>query len=182
MNIVILNGSPRKEGNCSILLKRIKQGFMGISSYHNIDFIDLDNHSLKPCRACEVCETTSGKCVIKDDTNGIIAKVLDADVLILGSPVYWWGISSQLKIIIDKFYCFTGIREKIKPKKIGAVTVGAEPLGEKQYKLIRDQYECIFNYLGWQIVFHKSVSAYKKGEVLSDTTLLDSCSQKAKLF
>jgi len=146
-------------------LRTIEESFRSKFPDSEIFFFSLDKKNLTPCRACDVCETTSGKCISRDDTNEIIAKVIEADVVLFGSPVYWWGVTAQMKTIIDKFYCFAGNRKKMKSKQIGIVTVGADGIEEKQYKLISDQYQCIFNYLDWNIVFNESVSAFNKGDV-----------------
>lgn len=61
---------------------------------------DLD---VRPCRACDACRETA-KCVQRDDMQRLYQDVLEADVLVLSSPIYWWGVSAQLKAFIDRWY------------------------------------------------------------------------------
>lgn len=171
MKVLILNGSPRKNGNTAALLNRISETLSVTKPEVTVETIELDRRTINPCRGCDACLKNGGVCIQKDDGNELVEKVLEADAIVLGSPVYWWGITAQLKIMIDRLYCLMG-RKKIKPKKVGLVTVGADGLEGEQYKLISGQYKCIFNYLQWEVVFDESVSANKPGEVLDDTPLM----------
>jgi len=173
MKLVFLNGSPRMKGNTRLLMKTIEKGIIDHIPDPEITFYDTDTMYLKPCSACESCKKSKGLCIHKDDTNSMMAKVLDADVVIFGTPVYWWGISAQLKLAIDKFYCANGISTPIKPKKIGLLTVGADGLETIQYRLISDQFKCISDYLKWPIAFDLKYSAWEAGEIRENNQALE---------
>ena len=99
-----------------------------------------------------------------DGSKSLIDKVYAADVLIMGSPVYWWGISSQLKTVVDKFYSKSPQLHGLK-KKVGVIAIGEDELTGLQYKLIHDQFKCICAYLGWEFPLYLSFSAGAPGDL-----------------
>ena len=169
MNIIILNGSPRVTSNTKALLEQISNG-INTSNLHQVETINVANKKLTGCIACNTCMTNGHTCVLPDGSAEIINKLTEADLIIFGSPVYWCGISAQLKIIIDKFY---SNQDGLKNKKFGIVAVGAEEVADEQYKCISDQFKCIAKFLNCQIIFDEKASAWEPGEVTKDQALLD---------
>ena len=161
MKAVLLNGSPR-EGNSYTALAALKKGFAHIEDLV-IEEIAAGDVSVSPCLACEVCHD-SGMCVFDDDTNEIMDDIVSADVIVFATPVYWWGITAQLKLIIDKFYSRSSQLMECK-KQVGIIVVGQRPVEDTQYALIRKQFECISDYLGWDIAFYNAYSAYDAGDL-----------------
>ena len=100
MKVIIINGSARK-GNT---LTAIEAFVKGASEKNEIEIIEPDKLNIAPCKGCGVCQCSKG-CVDKDDTNPTIDKIAAADMILFATPVYWWGMSAQLKLIIDKCYC-----------------------------------------------------------------------------
>ena len=180
MKIVILNGSPRLNGNTRILLKEFEKGVIENLYDSEIEFVDLSQKHIKPCDACDACVKLKGQCIHKDDTNSLIGKITVADVIIFGSPVYWWGISTQLKSIIDKFYSWQGLDYNVPNKKIGVITVGGSSTDDAQYQLISDQFKYISNFLKWDIRFDEAFSAYNIGDIIKDESSLNLCSELYK--
>lgn len=156
MKALLLNGSPR-EGNTYAALAALKKGFANIENL-TIKEIAANDVSVSPCLACEVCRD-SGECVFDDDTNDIMDAVVGADVIVFATPVYWWGITAQLKLIIDKFYSRSSQLMECK-KQVGIIVVGQMPVEDTQYEIIRKQFQCISDYLGWDIAFCNTYSAY----------------------
>ena len=101
-NILIVNGSPRMQGNTRKILKTLENSIQE-NMQANVEFIDICKHPLQGCINCDSCRKNGGKCVHDDDTNLLMEKVLASDVIVFGSPVYWMGITAQLKLFIDKF-------------------------------------------------------------------------------
>lgn len=103
MNILVLNGSPRPQGNTKKLVNAFKEG--AESAGHHVDMIDVCRKKIGGCRACEYCHTKGhGACIQKDDMQEIVALLNEADMLILASPIYYHGLSGQLKCVIDRLY------------------------------------------------------------------------------
>lgn len=167
MNIVILNGSPRENGNTKTVLERIQ---VNLLENHNVEMLDVCTMKLSGCCACDGCKQNGGHCVCMDDSDMLIQKVVMADAVIFGTPVYWWGMSSQLKMVVDKFYSQDSQFQTMK-KKVGIVAIGANELADPQYRLINEQFSCIVKYLGWELAFSLAYSAYEPGEICENNDL-----------
>ncbi|MGN0244600.1 MAG: flavodoxin family protein [Lachnospiraceae bacterium] len=100
MNIVIINGSPRKKGATSSILHMIEEKLLLYNDV-NIEYVDLCDLDIKSCSGCCSCYKT-GKCYIEDDAEGLSHKIASADGLILGSPTYASNVSGLLKNFIDR--------------------------------------------------------------------------------
>ncbi len=98
-NVLILSGSPRKGGNSDLLCDEFMRG--ATEAGHKVAKINVAVKRIAPCRACYACKGT-GKCAIKDDMADILQAMIDADVLVLASPVYFYSIDAQLKALIDR--------------------------------------------------------------------------------
>ena len=100
MTIAIVNGSAR-HGNTEAAIN----GFVkGIDGKHKTEIIVADKLNISGCKGCGVCQCQNG-CIAKDDTNATVDKLVNADMIVFATPVYWWGMTAQLKLVIDKCYC-----------------------------------------------------------------------------
>ena len=169
MNILLLNGSPRAAGNTAALLGEIQRGIQE-KGEHSVRCVDVTRLNIKPCIACNYCQKREGTCVHRDDCPALLEQFREADCIIFGSPVYWWNISAQLKLFIDRLYADMG---GINGKKIGVVAVGVEALDDPEYRLIREQFECIANHLQWDLLFSAFASAYEAGAVREDAGTME---------
>lgn len=97
--VLILSGSPRKNGNSDILCDEFMRG--ATEAGHDVKKIRVADKNIGFCRACYACRGT-GVCAIKDDMAEVLQKMIDADVLVLASPVYFYSIDAQLKALIDR--------------------------------------------------------------------------------
>lgn len=97
--VLILSGSPRRGGNSDILCDELARG--ASDAGHSVEKIRVADKNIGYCRACYACRET-GKCVIKDDMGEILQKMINADALVLASPVYFYSIDAQLKALIDR--------------------------------------------------------------------------------
>ena len=123
MNILILSGSPRKGGNTEMLVDAFARG---ASQHHHVEIVYVRDVKVSPCLGCNACFKTNGICAQKDDMSAIYEKMSQADMLVIASPVYFYGISAQLKAIIDRFH--NPIRDTFHIKKIALLLVGAATL------------------------------------------------------
>lgn len=103
MNILVLNGSPRVNGNTSRMIKAFKEGVK--LNNHNISVVDVCKKKIAGCLACEYCHNKEkGVCIQKDDMQEVYNLLKTAEMLVIASPIYYHGITGQLKCTIDRFY------------------------------------------------------------------------------
>lgn len=100
--ILIILGGGRKKGNTVQLVDAFMKGAM--EAGHATELISLNQLQVNGCIGCNACRY--GKpCVQKDDFNSLVPKILEADLLVFASPLYFWTISSKIKAFIERFYC-----------------------------------------------------------------------------
>ena len=100
--ILILNGSPRKNGKTASLIRAFQEG--AESAGNEVKHFYLHSMNINGCLACEACSSNGGKCVQRDDMDAISEAYEWADVVVFASPMFWGTISGQLKITIDRLY------------------------------------------------------------------------------
>lgn len=103
MKIVVLEGSPNKHGSSNMLADEFIRGAK--EAGHEICVIDAAHADIHPCTGCIACGY-EGPCVQKDDMTEIRRQVLSADMVVFVTPLYYYGMSGQLKILIDRFCAF----------------------------------------------------------------------------
>lgn len=97
--VVAFMGSPRKNGNTATLVKEVIRGAQDAGSETTI--FNLYDMNIKPCQGCFVCRKT-GHCVMQDDFQNMFKHIIDADVVVFGSPVYIWQVTAQMKMLWDR--------------------------------------------------------------------------------
>ena len=101
--VLVLLGSPRRKGNSAILADQISKGAKTMRA--KVEIIFLHGRNIAPCKACFTCQGKGSKgCSIKDDMQDIYVKLVEADAWVIASPVYWFTMSAQTKIFMDR--CF----------------------------------------------------------------------------
>ena len=125
MNILIINGSPRKSGNTELLAEAFAKG---AAEQHHVEIVSVRDYKVNPCLGCNACFKANGICAQKDDMAIIYEKMNQADMLVIASPVYFYSISAQLKAIKDR--CHNPIRDSFHIKKMALLLVGAASLPE----------------------------------------------------
>lgn len=110
MKIVVLEGSPNKNGSSNLLAAEFIRGAK--ESMHSVQIVDAAHANIQPCTGCIHCGY-EGPCVQKDDVNQIRKIILESDMLVFVTPLYYYGVSAQLKTLIDRFCAFnTSIQRK----------------------------------------------------------------------
>lgn len=143
MNILVLNGSPRKNGNTEMMADAFIKG--ACEQGHEVEKVNLGSLKIAPCLACEFCFTHNGVCVQKDDMAGILDKVDRADMIVFASPVYWFSISAQLKAAIDRLYA-----RARKGFNIRYAALLLDSASDGVYRSAIAAYEDICAYLRWE--------------------------------
>jgi len=166
MTILYISGSPRQNSNTDYLLKRISSEIGG-------EFLKLTDYTVEPCRSCWAC-LENGSCAIDDDMNTeIIPKLLIADALVIGTPVYFNNVTAQLKSFIDRTW---SIRGKLRNKIGAAVVVGRKYGAESAITAIH-----AFFLKHEMMVANRGISAtaFQSEEVKDDSESLQAASRLA---
>ena len=103
MKIIVLMGSPNRRGSTSILVDEFVRG--AEESGHQTEVIDVCHANIHPCTGCVRCGY-EGPCVQKDDVEKIRASLLSADMVVFATPLYYYGMSAQLKTVVDRFCAY----------------------------------------------------------------------------
>lgn len=161
-NVLILSGSPRKGGNSDILCDKFAEGAQ--ESGNDVEKIWIQGKKIAPCVACYYCKDHKGECAIKDDMAVVLQKMLDADVIVLSSPVYFYSISAQLKAVIDR----TVARWlEFKDKEFYYIMTAAEDTDtvmDCTLECMRGLAECLEGSVERGVIYGKGV--YTKGEIV----------------
>ena len=122
MNILVLNGSPHAAGNTAALVKAFEEGAAGAG--HSVTVIQVGTKKIGGCMACEYCHTKgNGAGIQKDDMAEVMEALKTADMLVLASPVYYFGWSGQLQSTVSRFYPLG----KVSVKKAALLLSSASP-------------------------------------------------------
>ncbi len=116
--------SPRKDSNTGILVGEALASAREAGA--EVEMVNIAGKNIAGCDACDSCKKT-GKCRIKDDMREIYPKLLEADGIIFGTPVYFWGVTSQAKALMDRTYAVLHGRRL--RNKIGGIVVVARRAG-----------------------------------------------------
>lgn len=134
MNVLGINASPRISGNTDILLDKVLEGAM--SKGAEIDKIILNQLKFIPCQECEIMDDNGG-CLINDDMQMVYKKIKKADVIVLGSPIFFGSLSAQSKMMIDRFQCAWRAKYILKKdagyKKMPGVFISVEGSDSKDF-------------------------------------------------
>lgn len=103
MRIIVLMGSPNRQGSTGILVKHFKKG--AEEAGHSVEVIDVCHGDIHPCTGCVKCGY-EGPCVWQDDVELIRQKLLSSDMVVFATPLYYYGMSAQLKTVVDRFCAY----------------------------------------------------------------------------
>jgi multimeric flavodoxin WrbA len=120
--VIIVLGSPRKNGNCAVLAEQAAAGVRASGSWAEI--IYLHGLAMEPCSACDSCQASTGTdCIIEDDLTALLPRLRQADAILLAGPVYWFTFTAQIKLFIDRaFYALNGPEgHALKDKPLGLI-------------------------------------------------------------
>lgn len=166
--VLILSGSPRKNGNSDILCDEFMRG--ALEAGNEVEKIRVAEKSIGYCRACYACRET-GVCAIKDDMAEVLQKLIDADVIVLASPVYFYSIDAQLKAVIDR----TVARWlEVKNKEFYYIVTAADgenAAAETTLQCFRGYADCVEGAVEKGVIY--GMGAYEKGEIRSSSAMLE---------
>ena len=107
MNILVLSGSPRRSGNTEIMANAFAEAAR--EKGHEVHVVYASKKRPNPCLACGYCREHDGECIQQDDMQSIYPLLDEADLVVFASPVYYFNLSAQIKIMLDRFYAKGGV-------------------------------------------------------------------------
>lgn len=155
--VLVIYASPRLYSNGEIFAASFIEGAEKVG--HEIDKLHLNEFEIKPCRACDRCYSTGRPCIMTDDMNMLYPRILAADIVVIVSPLYYFGFPAQLKAMIDRLYALD-IRGKLSQKsesKMGqyrkgcALLMTAADKNVQVFDIVKQHYQKIFiEWFQWQ--------------------------------
>lgn len=146
MNILVLNGSPRPEGNTAALVDAFTEGAK--EAGHGVTVLNLGRKKIAGCIACEHCHNKgNGACIQKDDMQEVYAALEKAEMLVLASPVYYFTLTGQLQCAIQRIYAFKSTMPP-KLKKTALILTSGD--GDVYASSIQEYNEAFLGYMGTQ--------------------------------
>ena len=173
MKIVGILGSLRSKGNTEILLDEAleearRNGVL-------VSKISLRNKVISPCNGCQKC-TETGKCVIKDDMQEVYKKILESDGIIWATPVYFWSMTGQTKIVLDRTYAL-GFPKLQQANKIGGLILVA---GSRGCLNAANAFHMYFSYNHMFFAEFAYGYAQNKGDIKKSTFAMKSAKEMAR--
>ena len=166
--VLILSGSPRKGGNSDLLCDEFMRG--AVEAGHQVEKIRVQEKKIGYCLACYACRDT-GVCAIKDDMAEVMQKMVDCDVMVLASPVYFYSIDAQLKAVIDRSVCrWTEVKDKEMYYIMTAADAEPESM-ETTLACFRGYADCIEGAVERGVIYGTGV--YEAGEIKKTSAMQD---------
>lgn len=172
--IMIVIGSPRRKGNSATLARQVADGATAAGA--QVETFFLHAMDIQPCTACDACRKKLKKdCVIKDDMKILYPKMKAADAIVIASPIYWFTMSAQTKLFMDRWYALGGDDGyALAGKKFGIALAyaDADPFVSGAVNALRT-FQDAFSYIGAELVGAVYGSAAKAGEIRKNKALMD---------
>jgi multimeric flavodoxin WrbA len=176
--VVILKGSPREKGNSAALADQVAAGAKAAGA--DVENIYLHGLDIRPCDACELChEQGADGCVIEDDMQPLYPKLVEADAIVISSPVYWFTLSAQAKLCIDRWYALEGPQGSALKGKHFALLLSygdTDPYTSGAINAIHT-FQDMCRYLKAQVDGILYGSASESGEIQEQTKLMEQAQQ-----
>ena len=171
--VLVLLGSPRRKGNSAILAEKIAEGAK--SKGASVSIVFLHGLNIAPCKACYACQKPKSKgCSIDDDMQPLYRAMREADAWVLASPVYWFTLSAQMKIWMDRCLAFPAYgKDPFEGKQIAIAMAygGEDPFDSGCVNALRT-FQDAYSYVGAKIVGMVYGSAMEPGDIKSNRALM----------
>ena len=179
--VLVLLGSPRKKGNSALLAERIAKGAKSVGA--KVETLFIHGMKIAPCNSCYACQKPDSKgCSINDDMQAVYKKLLEADAWVIASPVYWFTVSAQTKLSMDRcFALLPRAREAFEGKRIAiAMSYGdTDPFKSGCVNALRT-FQDAYGYVQACIVGMVYGSAMDAGEIKNNEALMKEAEELGK--
>ena len=146
MKILLISGSPHKAGTTSVLIKAFSKG--AESAGHEVYHFKAGEKEVHQCIACEKCHSAVSACVFRDAFDEMRDKLIEADAVVFASPIYYYGLTAQLKAVIDRFYA---LNEQLRTAKKTALLMACGDNTMESAECAASPFYGMVDYLGWEI-------------------------------
>lgn len=168
MKVLGISCSPRAKGNTATLIEQVLDAAREQGA--QTELFSVAGKHIEPCRGCRTCGQT-GECVIKDDMQPLYDKLVEADAIVFGTPIYFYSMTGQAKAILDRTIALNR-PERSLANKVGSVVVVAGSLGLAE--ALKDIY---FYYVTRQVLPANYVAAFAGHE--GEVAKLEKCNKAA---
>ena len=175
MQVLGLVGSPRKDSNTDLLVSQILEGAK--TSNHSIEKLYLYGLNISPCVDCRACKKGNYHCAIHDEMQELYPKLETADVIVFGTPLYWYGPTAPMKLVIDRLRPFISSK-KLQNKRALLVIPSEE--GADACNLLVSMFELSFKYLEMNIADKILPTASERAEVKNQIQTLNKAFELGK--
>ncbi len=161
MKVLLLQGSPRKKGNTATLAHALVEGMGEGIELREVYLHDLQIH---PCASCSGCRTRKGiYCAVDDDMQPLYREFLESHLVVMATPVYWWSISAQLKLFIDRLYGLNceEYPERYRGKRLAVLMTHGDAKPCSGARIALNMFKEIVRYTGMRLV---GTLEYSSGE------------------
>lgn len=146
MHILVLTGSPHKQGTSALLADSFTRG--AEEAGHQVVRFDAAFADISPCMGCESCRSQGGQCVYADDMDALWPNLLEADLIVLATPLYYFAMTAQLKTLLDRFYSRNAeLRQR---KRQACLLATCADRDDWAMHGLQAHYESVCRYLGWE--------------------------------
>jgi len=169
--VLVLKSSPRENGNSNTLAGQVEAGAKEAGA--DVQSLMLHHLDIRPCDACDVCQET-GVCIVKDDMQQVYPLLERADAIVIAGPVYWFTISAQAKLCIDRWYALESSQgSTLRGKQFGIVlTYGDTDLYTSGGINAIYTFESMFRYIGAEITGMVYGTAHEIGDAEKQPELM----------
>jgi len=172
--VITFIGSPRKKGNTSIMASALNEDLE--KSDITTENIFLYDQKINPCVDCRGCKKDKMVCIIRDDMVGIYKKIEESEVVVIGTPIYWFGPSAPAKLLLDRFRPYY-VNKKLNGKKAALLLPAG--IGGGDCDLTIEMFKRSFKHLGVEFLGAVTAKAYDMGDVNNDKQALQNIKQLA---
>lgn len=168
MKVLVITGSPRKNGTSYLVTEEFLRGLQ--AGGHTVRRFDIGSGEIHPCIACDHCLSHDGACIFEDRMAELGPAILEADLLVFATPLYYFGLPAQLKAAIDRLYAINDALLAAPKKAVLLATCGDEE--DWVWEALRLHFATICRYLHWEICGEVLISGvYQRTDLEGDARL-----------
>ena len=160
MKVLALVGSPRRMGNTDLLVEQLLEGAR--TKGYETEKLYLYDYTISLCSDCRSCKKGDYVCCVHDELEQIYPLMAGADVIVFGTPVYWYGPTAKMKMLVDRMRPFVE-NKQLRGKRAVVVSPSAE--GPVACDPLIEMFRRMFLYLKMEFAGNVLVKAYDKGEI-----------------